>query len=513
VGARWFRSDANSERAESADRRRLRELIAAAEQGGAGSGPDLAKHLVRLAAGGGDSAEALRLLSTVGPRTWLRLDDDLRSWSGWPAAKEEWRRIRDAAWLRSDPLAVLLTACSNNGHVRQSAVADPVMRRDRRLLPVLMIRTADWVEQVRDDAREAFAAALDAADQAGLPAAAGMAVAMRNRLRGDFALGAVTRALMADPVALAVARAGDDVQVRRLAYQVWLASADEESLFAAARTETDIVCAARCAEVAVDHAVRARRPGILEQLLSARSVRVRIAALTGLVRLDRPQAGQAFLADRSAMMRATAQWAMRRAGTDPAALYRTMIAAEIPARHVRGLVAGLGECGGGPADIDRVAAYLGHQRPRVRAEAVRAVRRLGGSLGQVATMLTDPAPVVVRAVTAALRAHPDPAPAARLWELLAADQPRHVRLGAFHQLIARDSWTRIEADLILITATDDRLRHDASADLGAWLHRDAATAYTTPSPPTRDRLNALIGAAEPALGADTARALRWHLDR
>jgi hypothetical protein len=55
--------------------------------------------------------------------------------------------------------------------------------------------------------------------------------------------------------------------------------------------------------------------------------------------------------------------------------------------------------------------------------------------------------VNVRAVTAALHAQPDRVPTVRLWELLAGGQPRHVRLGAFNQLITRDAWTRIEADL------------------------------------------------------------------
>lgn len=42
--------------------------------------------------------------------------------------------------------------------------------------------------------------------------------------------------------------------------------------------------------------------------------RVRVEALAGLAQIGQPEADEAFLADRSAMMRAAAQWAVRRAG-------------------------------------------------------------------------------------------------------------------------------------------------------------------------------------------------------
>ena len=44
----------------------------------------------------------------------------------------------------------------------------PLMGRDQRLLPLLLIRGADWAKQVRDDARRALPEALDAADADGL---------------------------------------------------------------------------------------------------------------------------------------------------------------------------------------------------------------------------------------------------------------------------------------------------------------------------------------------------------
>jgi hypothetical protein len=433
----------------------------------------------------------------------------LRHWFG---PHGQWRQLTDAAWAGSHPLALLLTACTGDGRLRQRAVMTPLMRRDQRLLPVLLIRTADWVKQVRDDARRVLPEALDAADADGLMQAAGVALAMRDWHRGDFAVAAVSEALRTgSDETLDAARASDDIQVRRLAYRVWLASgrANSDALVQAALTERDIICQSLCAEATVRAAVRDVQRDTLDRLLAARFVRVRVEALAGLVQIGQPEAAEDFLADRSAMLRATAQWAMRRAGRDAAEQYRTMLASGDDSR-LRGVVAGLGECGTAD-DVESLAGFLRHERPAVRAEAVRAVRRLGGGLGQIAEMPTDPAPSVVRAVTAALRNRPDLLTAERLWELLGADQPRHIRRGAFNLLIAGDTWTRIEADLGLVADPDDRLRAYASSDLTGWLHREAATTYQMPPPPKRERLRRLIDAAEPDIGTANAHLLRWHL--
>jgi hypothetical protein len=62
-----------------------------------------------------------------------------------------------------------------------------------------------------------------------------------------------------------------------------------------------------------------------------------------------------------------------------AALYRRALAADAAAGRVRALVTGLSECGT-RRDVDVLLPYLKHESPRVRAEAVRAVRRLGASI-------------------------------------------------------------------------------------------------------------------------------------
>ncbi len=489
------------------------DLATAAEDADAGGSLyDLASGLVEPALAQVAPDEAMRVLSAMRPRTWLRLDTELRGLRHWYRPGDQWQHLTEAAWTGSNPLALLLIACSGDGHMRQRAVLTPLMHSDQHLLPLLVIRSADWVEQVRVDARRALFEALYAADGDGLIRAASVAVAMRDWDRGDFAVAAASEALRtASDGALDTARASDDLQLRRFALRLWLESghANPDAVMQAALAERDVICQTLCAEAAVRAAVRDRQRETLDRLLTARFARIRVEALAGLVQIGDPQAAEDYLADRSAMLRATAQWAMRRADRDAAERYRVMLASGDDSR-LRGVVAGLGECGT-VDDAESLVGFLQHDSPRIRAEAVRAVRRLGGTLGQIAEMLTDPAPVVVRAVGTALRKQPDLLSAEWLWELLDADQPRHIRHAAYKLLIARDTWTRIEADLALVADPDDLLRTFARSDLNGWLDRDAATTYHMPSPSTRDRLRGLIDAAEPEIGTTKSDVLRWHL--
>ncbi|GAA1308241.1 HEAT repeat domain-containing protein [Planotetraspora silvatica] len=152
--------------------------------------------------------------------------------------------------------------------------------------------------------------------------------------------------------------------------------------------------------------------------------------------------------------------------------------------------------------------YLGHPRPRVRAEAVRTLRRLGAD-ADLTALLEDPAPVVVRNVVSSLRASGPGVPTDLLWTLIGPGNPRHVRRGAHRLLAEHETWSRIKADLILVTDSDDVLSRQARADLDVWRARDFTSVYRGPSATLLRDLETLIAKAETAIGADFARMLRW----
>ena len=81
----------------------------------------------------------------------------------------------------------------------------------------------------------------------------------------------------------------------------------------------------------------------------------------------------------------------------------------------------------------------------------------------------------MREVVDAVLGHPGLVAIERLWELLAADQPAHVKRAAFKLLITRDTWTRIEADLRLVGDPDEQLRAHARTNLTSWLESATAT--------------------------------------
>ncbi|MBB2746422.1 UNVERIFIED_ORG: HEAT repeat protein [Microbispora rosea subsp. rosea] len=459
---------------------------------------DLWEALFRAAADREHAEHAVDALAAAPLRLWPELD--LARRRGWYSALTD-----VAAPVPDTPLAVLAAACAYDGRERERAVRHPAMRHDPRLLPILVIRAADWVAEVRSAAADVLDQVLAAPTAAVLETVAPVAVRLGGRRHGEAVVHMVRDAITrtSDEV-LAALRSSADIPTRRFAYRACLDDGrlGEADLIHAAQHEHDMTCRTLCAEAVAG----LDRPDLLRWLLATRAARVRATALTALVRLGAPEHGERMLGDGSSVVRLTAQWAVRRAGGDPAEFYRRRLAAR-PRRGARDLVAGLGECGT-PADARIVLPYLADESPRVRAEAVRAACRLGARV-DLAAMLVDPAPVVVRHAAEALRDAPPPED--RLWPLLDGGRPPHVRQAARRLLAGADRWSRLKADLILLTGSDESLRARARAGVDDWLTRQAATAYAGPSEPLCDELAALVQEAYDALGERTARVLTWHL--
>ncbi|MFI7273281.1 hypothetical protein [Streptomyces sp. NPDC049879] len=492
--------------------RQLRDATAAA-LAAPRSGSDALAGLLLAADRDGDPAvlaEAERLLADADARLWTALDTAVRrAWGGAPhRSAATARRLADGV---SPPVGLVLAACHPNGHVRETAVARLAASTGAPGLPVLALRAAEWVRPVRERARSALARRLAAPSGDVVVAVAGVALALRERGEGRWLADRVEAVLRAGPPGvLEAALVAPDTRIRRAAYGIALDTGQLAlaGALCAARYDADPVIRVRCAEAAVRAAAAAGTPGLVRPLLSSGTAAVRAAAVWAQAVAGDPSPAVAALADRSPIVRAVAQAAARRHGTDPATRYRILAAAPGPAP---GAVAGLGETGSA-ADADLLRPWLAHPLPRGRAEAVRALRRLGAADPAVLTgLLTDPSGAVVRQVTRALHPHASGVDAEHLRDLLASTRPGHVRTAAYRLLRERDTATRLLTDLGLLTDPLPALRARARNDVREWLAHDAATAYAAPPPAVAAALAARLPDAEAVFGPDVTRLLRFHL--
>ncbi|WP_392959195.1 hypothetical protein [Streptomyces sp. LN245] len=489
----------------------LRDATAAVESPHSRDADELAALLLAVDRDGdpGPVAETGQLLLRAHPRVWLMLDVAARRvW--WRAPRWSAAAVQHLSRGESSPLGLTLAAFHPDGRVREAAVARLAELHDPLAVPALTLRACDWVPQVRDRARPALEHRLAEPSTAMLVAA--LALALGERREGRWPADRIETVFREGPVELLTAAlAVPDRRTRRTAHLTALAAGfyfDLAQMLHAAEHDDDLPTRVRCAEAAVRTAAAAKTLDLVRPLLSSGTAVVRSEAVRLLAREGDIAPAVAALADRSPTVRAVAQTALRRAGSDPAEQYRRLVTASLPEP---GAIAGLGETGTAD-DAGLILSWLDHPRPRGRAAAVRALRRLGAAdPDTLSAMLTDPSGAVTRQVTIALRPWASRLGLARLRELLTADNPHHIRTAAYRLLHERDTWTRLLIDLELVVDPSPWMHDLARSDIAAWLTREAATTYSMPQGRTAEVLTKHLDDAEDALGPDQVRLLRFHL--
>ncbi|ULR50136.1 hypothetical protein [Streptomyces deccanensis] len=430
--------------------------------------------------GGGEAA--LRLVrggelrdsvDFTAPGAWLDLDAGTRCWVArdlLPTRDEvEGRRTWPGVLARrAEPTEarLALALCHHDGRVREAALRPATAYPD--LLPLVVVRAADWAGPVRERARSLLRAALDADAAVTL---APLVLLVGRRDRGAFAVGLLAEVLRRAPLdRFAPLFTAPDPAVRRFAYRL----AIEERLLSpaglarAAARDGDVVVQDLCADAALAAVAEESYDDVLGPLLGARNPRARSTGVTALRRAGRPEGAVAFLGDRSALVRACARYVVRRYGTDPAPLYRAWCAAADDPALRPGNVIGLAECGE-RADAGLLWPLLAHPAAGVRARAVAALRLLDVSdVRLLRPLLDDPEPGVVREATAALLPSAERLPEEWLAERLGAERPRHARVAAFRLLDARGGVARLRAAVALLDDEDDRLRTWAGQSVQGW---------------------------------------------
>jgi hypothetical protein len=466
-----------------------------------------------------DSAAA-GLLKTVAfvPPLVLRLEQTVRHVSYYRSGEMYTRLERIREQIAQDPAAgpevIALASLHADGRTRERAVRQIALSPPPVLVPFLVLRTADFVPQVREAARGALANVLFADPGRSLEAAAAMAAVLARRERSGFALAQVRAGLAASPTARIeqlLGRADLAVPVRRLAAE-HAARVPPATLVRLAAAESDPWTRDRLAEAAVREALWTGRHEFIRTLTHSRSPDVRAIALAGLLRSGLPGEAAGFLDDPSPLVRASARFAARKAGIDVLARYRELATGDTA---TPGAVLGLAEEATRTRAGDIVALIeprLAHPAPRMRASAVTALQLLdAATLERVAPLLADRSSPVVRAAASAVQDRAHRVDPEFLLALLAdtgraAGAPRAIyRLARSHSTVVF-----LAAALCCVADGDAKLAARAALDLrqlalpAGYPHRPPLLAYVgiepavIPDLPTR--LAAVRSALDPEVG-------------
>ncbi|MFJ7280855.1 HEAT repeat domain-containing protein [Kitasatospora sp. NPDC098663] len=424
-----------------------------------------------------DPIEALHVL-TERPALLLRLDAFIR--------RESWYATRPAPSLTEADLVTLVLAASHaDGRIRERAVRRMLDHQLPEMMPFLVLRTSDWVRQVRETASAGLAVLLHENPLLATAATVRTALLVNRRQRGSFAHGQLLVPLLAESGTALSGRllTAPEPSVRRFVLDTAAHRLRLRDLAVLAESDPDRQVRARAAEAAARQAVWTDQVELLRRLARSRHAEVRITALTGLMRTGSPKDVVPFLDDPSALVRALAREAARRTGTDSLAYYRAAVQVAEPQA---GAVAGLAETGS-RADGPLLTALLDNPAPQVRVHALRALRSFDAvPVPRVTVLLRDGSTAVVKEAAITLAPNATRLPADLLWDMLADPHRPTVRRAGYRLLNRRDRLTALRAALLVSGDTHPRLAAQGKTDATTQIRNLAPHPWRTRPVPSLD---------------------------
>ncbi|MFH8890018.1 hypothetical protein [Streptomyces sp. NPDC017949] len=363
--------------------------------------------------------------------------------------------------------------CHPDGRIREAAVRAACGHPE--LLPLIVLRCADWAPRVRDAARSVLLGALRDAGPRTLRTATPMATHLRGRREGRWAVEAFEAALR-DPAHAEVLTGlyrHHHLPTRRTAVRIGLEATPPTAAEPARRAarEPDAVLRHLWTDAALT-ALAAHGPdtAALDALLRARSGSVRAAGVTALRAAGRAGEAERHLADPAALVRSCARWLIGQRGGQGADAARADYLRRCAEAPSPGAVLGLAECAR-REDSVVLLGLLGHPEGPVRAAAVAALRLLGGPGSRpevLRPLLDDPAPAVAREVTLSLLPVAGLLPADWLTSRTGRGRPAHTRRAAVRLLAVQGSDDGLRAAVALLDDPDPALRRAALPLLRRW---------------------------------------------
>jgi HEAT repeat protein len=359
-----------------------------------------------------DRGAALDELLKAPPELWLYLDRHARG-TGAEGV------VTHPATLRGggDLLRLLVASLDRDGYVRQAAVEGLAATGGPLAVNALVLRTTDWVNQVREPAVAALGRRT-APDEAA--SAVRLLVRLSGRSRAEGVAEAYGEVLSAPERRRSVRAlaADEDPLTRRFGVELALRLGEyvPGDLLRTALRDPDQVCRRLCAQRLLE-----TDPDQAQRLLRSRSAAVRELAV-GALPEDVPAVRLVgALADRSRVVRAQARWRLYSRGEPPVDVYRKQLRKPLrgmPERLVAGLATGLGECGDA-SDVALLSKLLqARSGPVVRRAVAHSLGRLakpGELVPLLGPLALDPDPGVAREAFEALARVAGQVPAETLW--------------------------------------------------------------------------------------------------
>jgi len=408
--------------------------------------------------------------------TLAQLDAIVRRASEWrfPLMREE--TIRQISWGLLGPIGIL--SFQSSGYTREAAVRLLSASYDGVELPFLLIRVNDWVEQVRDVARQAISDRIRPDYAAHFLRCLPLLEKISFQLRQDSRqlIDSITDCIGSDAArpSLLLAIAQGDQITRRLAFR-FLVRRPHINLI------SDLKGMAKSRDPMIRwgaaRELRQRLEGadlrtLLLELADDRFMPVRREALYGYVEKKLPEAGEVLrkaLLDRHRSMREIARFHLSKTERlDLLSYYQAKIGVE-KERPRCAAILGVGEVGKSQDAAD-LAPLLRDPSPRVKQAAIRAIGHLDAAafLGELSALLDDERAGIARAARDAIAAHSELLAPARLRDLFM--RATHSRTRQFLiSLFGRLWWWDSAPLLIEATACEDPAAKQLALDiLATW---------------------------------------------
>ena len=426
------------------------------------------------------------LMAKVPPSQFPLLEDLIRQidyfYRGDPWFSHKPEIVKEISALPGNTTVFLgLATFNTSGYVRQAAIEQLASCRTGEELPFLILRTNDWVEQVR-----ALAYAL--VEKRLTPSYAGhfaRNLALIERLTicsraNHSGLVARVKNLLQRPECAEQLFSGTesaDLANRRVCFRWALEQGSNASLSMIKRAmcDKDVVvsmAAARAIRLLPDSA---ERQELLQGLRWHSLHAVRREYLYALATTRTPDALvelKQFLLDDSRSLREAARFYLAwQAPLDFNVFYKQALAqaGEFPPPAA---LLGIGETGA-KQDAALLLPYLEKHSVAIVKSALRALNKLDGEryVSTFLEYLTHPQPGLTKEVADALLDKAALIPSETLWKIVSLDNPPHARLNALKLIYAKDQWENLPYLIHACSLPDEQVSNKAQDYLSQWLRR------------------------------------------